>query len=260
MMRFVPKFDPRVGLKYVLLVQLSVAGLLMATHMFQMVPKLFRDQDELQSGPVSPGDQRREYRTDRPVPDLVTLEGPIDLPMPEKFPDRLRFEEIAAEATGNVLLVTGQITKGDAGRFQTYLSGMSEEPTLVALHSPGGLVIEALQIGRHIREKGMSSAVLAGAFCASSCPYILAGGEERIVSRRGIVGLHQHYYEQPKYLPVIFAVENIQLGQGRTMEYLIEMGVDPSLMVYSLKTSPEQIYALVEDELIETRIATEVVD
>ena len=192
MMRFVPKFDPRVGLKYVLLVQLSVAGLLMATHMFQMVPKLFRDQDELQSGPVSPGDQRREYRTDRPVPDLVTLEGPIDLPMPEKFPDRLRFEEIAAEATGNVLLVTGQITKGDAGRFQTYLSGMSEEPTLVALHSPGGLVIEALQIGRHIREKGMSSAVLAGAFCASSCPYILAGGEERIVSRRGIVGLHQH--------------------------------------------------------------------
>ena len=168
MMRFVPKFDPRVGLKYVLLVQLSVAGLLMATHMFQMVPKLFRDQDELQSGPVSPGDQRREYRTDRPVPDLVTLEGPIDLPMPEKFPDRLRFEEIVAEASGNVLLVTGQITKGDAGRFQTYLSGMSEEPTLVALHSPGGLVIEALQIGRHIREKGMSSAVLAGAFCASS--------------------------------------------------------------------------------------------
>ena len=77
MMRFVPKFDPRVGLKYVLLVQLSVAGLLMATHMFQMVPKLFRDQDELQSGPVSPGDQRREYRTDRPVPDLVTLEARV---------------------------------------------------------------------------------------------------------------------------------------------------------------------------------------
>ncbi|SHK90677.1 hypothetical protein SAMN05444414_102210 [Roseovarius marisflavi] len=260
MQRFIPKFYPQTGLKYVLVVQLTMAGLLIATHIFEMFPRLFREQVEMPSGPVSPGDQRREYRTDRPVPDLVTLKGPVELPMPEKFPDRLRFEEIVVEGAGNVLLVTGQIENGDASRFQIYLSGMSQVPDLVALHSPGGLVSEALQIGRHIRDNGMSSTVLAGAFCVSSCPYILAGGEERIVSRRGIVGLHQHYYEQPKYLPVIFAVESIQMGQGQTMEYLIEMGVDPSLMVYSLKTPPEQIYALVEEELTETRIATEVVD
>ncbi len=260
MKRFVPKFDLRTGLKYVLLTQLAMASLLVATHVFELFPQLFREQVELPSGPVSPGDQRREYRTDRPVPDLVTLKGPVELPMPEKFPDRLRFEEIIVEGAGNALLITGQIEKGDASRLQTYISGMSEEPDLVALHSPGGLVFEALQIGRYIREKGISSAVLAGAFCVSSCPYILAGGGERIVSRRGIVGLHQHYYDQPKFMPVLFAVESIQSGQGQTMEYLIEMGVDPSLMVYSLKTPPEQIYALVEEELTETRIATEVVD
>lgn len=44
------------------------------------------------------------------------------------------------------------------------------------------------------------------------------------------------------------------------MEYLTEMGVNPSLMIYSLKTTPEQIYALIEEELTETRITTEVID
>ena len=260
MKRFVPKFDPETSLKYVLFIQLTMAFLLMATHKFDLSPKHFQEQVELPSGPVSPGDQLREYRTDRPSPGVLTLEGPVELPMPEKFLDRLRFQESFVEGLGNVLLVTGQIEKGDANRFGAYLSGMPERPDIVALHSPGGLVSEALHIGRSIRENGMSSAVLAGAFCVSSCPYILAGGEERIVSRGGVVGMHQHYYEQPKYMPVMFAVEKIQSGQGQTMKYLIEMGIDPSLMIFSLTTPPEQIYALVEEELTETQIATKVID
>ncbi|UYV38568.1 hypothetical protein N4R57_05795 [Rhodobacteraceae bacterium D3-12] len=101
---------------------------------------------------------------------------------------------------------------------------------------------------------------MEGGFCASACPYMLAGGSTRRVSRKGAVGLHQHYYEQPGYMPVMFAVENIQSGQGKTMEFLIDMGIDPALMVYSLKTPPEQIYVLVEGELLDTKIATEVVE
>lgn len=260
MNRFIPNFDPRTWLRYVLLLQVAIAGLVVADHVLENFPTLAQEEVELPSGPVSPGDQRRKYRTDRPLPDLVTLTGPVELEMPDTFPDRLRFEEFVVEGTGNVLLITGQVEEGDSQRFRNYLAEMSDEPALVALHSPGGLVLEALQIGRHIREKGMTSAVLPGGFCVSSCPYILAGGIERVVSRSGIVGLHQHYYDQPKYLPVVFAVESIQSGQGQTMEYLIQMGIDLSLMLYSLNTPPEQIYALVEEELTETRIATKVVD
>ncbi len=61
---------------------------------------------------------------------------------------------------------------------------------LVALHSPGGVVSEALSIGKQVRGAELSTAVLAGSMCVSSCPYILAGGEERLVSGRGIVGRH----------------------------------------------------------------------
>lgn len=82
---------------------------------------------------------------------------------------------------------------------------------------------------------------------------------DRIVSLNAVVGMHQHYYEQPRYIPAVFAVEDIQSGQGETMEYLMDMGIEPSLMLYSLKTPPDEIYALVESELVETRIATKII-
>lgn len=260
MMNFVPKIDPRRGLRFVLLAQLVMAGFLLVSDLFETFPTSFRETVELPTGPVSPGDQTREYRTDRADPELLVIDGPLDLPLPESFSDRLDFTESIVDGIGTVLLVSGEIEDGDAARFKNHLSNMDKSPDLVALHSPGGRVFEALQIGREVRERELPSAVLAGAYCMSSCPYILAGGEERIVSRRAIVGLHQHYYEQPKYMPVVFAVESIQAGQGATMEYLIEMGINPSLMLFSLKTPPDQIYALVEDELIQTRIATDVIE
>ena len=86
---------------------------------------------------------------------------------------------------------------------------------------------------------------------------MLAGGTNRRVSNRGAVGMHQHYCETPAYLPAIWAEEGIQQGQGQEMEFLIDMGVDPSIMLYSLNTPTDEICVLVEKELINSRLATE---
>ena len=254
------KIDAKTGLRWVLLSQLAVAGLLFLSDIVNAVafPKL--EPEVLRTGPVSPGDQRRTYRTDKPLPDIRTSDEPLDLSMPSKFADRLEFSEHALEKQGKVVLISGDIADGDAQRFREYIENLETTPDLVALHSPGGLVSEALEIGHIVREKELTTKVMPGALCASACPYILAGGTERVVSLQGIVGLHQHYYEQPKYLPVLFAVQDIQSGQGETMEYLIEMGIDPSLMIYSLRTPPDQIYAMVEKELLETKMATTIID
>ncbi|WP_170449292.1 hypothetical protein [Ruegeria arenilitoris] len=259
-MSLLSRFDPRSGLRYVLILQLAIAGVLIASDVLGVVPSPFKERVELPTGPVSPGDQRREYRTDRSDPSLVPQDGPLDVSVPEVFPDRLDFSVQEVEGLGRVLLLSGQIEVDDSSRFASYLSDMQEKPDLVALHSPGGVVSEALSIGKKVREADLASAVLAGAMCVSSCPYILAGGQERIVSMRGIVGMHQHYYEQPRLIPVVFAVEGIQKGQGETMRHLIDLGVDPSLMLYSLNTPPEEIYALIEEELLGTRIATQIID
>lgn len=259
-MGFLSRIDVRRGLRYVLVFQLVIAGVLILSDVAEVMSNPFTPRVELPTGPISPGDQRRQYRTDRTDPTLLPQDLPLDVPVPQNFPTRLEFTEKNVDDLGRVLLVSGQIEIGDAERFETFLTDMSEQPDLIALHSPGGKVSEALMIGDRIREAGLSSAVLSGAVCMSACPYILAGGVERIVSLQGIVGLHQHYYDQPRLIPVVFAVESIQKGQGETLQYLIDMGIDPSLMLYSLNTPPDQIYALVEEELTSTRIATQILE
>lgn len=237
-----------------------MAGLLLATNVFNTLSTVFTEPPVTQIGPVTPGDQTRDYRKDKRSPSLLHIEDPS---APSDFavsPDQLTFSEQETEAFGRVLLLEGAIEQGDANRFDAFLSGVDRKPDLVALHSPGGSVSEAQAIGRLIRRKKLSTAVLARANCLSSCPYILAGGQDRIVSLRAIIGMHQHYYEQPRYIPVMFAVEDIQTNQGETMQFLIEMGIAPSLMLYSLKTPPEQIYALIKEELVRTKLATEIVD
>ncbi|WP_170343081.1 hypothetical protein [Ruegeria arenilitoris] len=259
-MKYLSRFDPRSGLRYVLILQLVIAAVLIFSDVAEEFSNPFKNRVELPSGPVSPGDQRREYRTDRTDPTLFLNDEPQDLPVPANFSARLDFSVSELDEFGQVLLLSGQIETGDADRLISYLSEMTENPALVALHSPGGRVSEALTIGQHLREAGVNTGVLAGSVCMSSCPYILAGGIDRLVSQKGVVGMHQHYYEQPRMIPVVFAVEGIQKGQGETMQHLIEMGIDPALMLYSLNTPPEQIYALVADELIQTRLATQIIE
>ena len=77
--------------------------------------------------------------------------------------------------------------------------------------------------------------------------HICFDGIKRTAYAGSAIGMHQHYYEEPVIMPAFWAVENIQLGQGLTMQYLIEMGVEPELMIYSLNTPPDEIYILVEN-------------
>ena len=183
-----------------------------------------------------------------------------DVDLPDSLPERLEFTMQDAGEPGTVLLLNGATESGDADRFAAYMASLGELEVPVALNSPGGNVAEALEIGRLLRARDANTVILPGMICVSACPYMLAGGTDRRVSKRGAVGMHQHYYETPAYLPAFWAVQDIQHGQGQVMEFLIEMGVDPSIMLYSLNTPPEEIYVLVEEEILESRLATETID
>ncbi|TNF15146.1 MAG: hypothetical protein EP320_05220 [Rhodobacteraceae bacterium] len=254
--------DIRRGLMMVLWLQVAIAAVMIAGDWLGRNPPGAPSPVPGMSDPVAPGDQRRRFDPDRPVPrrDAPALPPGIDLP--STYPDRLTFERKTIEGFGEVLLLNGSIATGDADRLSSYLDGASTEdlPATVALSSPGGQVIEALAIGRMLREAGKNTAILPGMACMSACPYILASGEQRRVSPEGYVGMHQHYYDENLYMPAYFAVEEIQRGQGRTMEYLIDMGVDPGVMIYSLTTPPEDIYILLPEELLDSRLATEMLD
>lgn len=247
-------------LKLILLAQVALAGLLIAVDINARWSFETASDEPRLNTPVSPGDQLRRYDPTGPRPFFPNPEITPSINLPDNVPPRLEFTFQEHPSFGGLLVAQGQITGGDADRFEAYVSTLNTQPDGVAINSPGGIVEEALQVGKLIRDHGLNTLILPGTICLSSCPYVIAGGVERSISRTGFVGLHQHYYETPGYMPVFMAVEGIQHGQGNTMRHLIEMGVDPGLMIYSLATPPNDIYILVESELIESQLATAIID
>ncbi|QYK40251.1 MAG: hypothetical protein KF887_12505 [Paracoccaceae bacterium] len=243
-----------------LLLQAMVALLVFSENIWRAIQ--FHGRDEVRTIttlPVAPGDQTRPY-SPAEVPSRPDRERRFLAPItiPESLPTRLTFTIQETEERGLVLLMSGEIDDSAARRFRSYLEDLTDPPDTVALHSPGGNVLQSLQIGRLIRERGFATHVSPDAACLSACPYILAGGIERTVSEAAWVGLHQSYFDQSLVVPVFFAVRSIQTGQAEVMEYLNEMGVDPLIVVPALKTPPDEIYLLVEEEMLAYRLATTV--
>ena len=247
-------------LKLVLAVQLMVVGLLIAADVSTRWEFTETSPKPSIESPVSPGDQVRKYQPVPPRVEAPDTDLDITIDLAADQPTRLVFSMHQSSDLKRVLHMHGEIAQGDANRLNAYLETLDDPPDVVAVNSTGGIVDEALKIGRIIREQELNTHLSAREICLSACPYILAGGIERHVAREGIVGLHQHYYETPGFMPIFLAVENIQQGQGRTMAHLIEMGIDPGVMIHSLMTPPNDIYVLIEDELIESKMATRIVE
>ncbi|MCP1168129.1 hypothetical protein NHG85_06245, partial [Limimaricola sp. ASW11-118] len=199
--------------------------------------------------PVRPGDQTRRFRPDR-LPAPPRRDG-TPLPDTAEMPDRLRVRIEEGRMT-----LTGRIAPGDAARVATALERAEPPPATALLDSPGGSVTDALAIGRMLRDLGIGTRIGAGAVCLSACPYILAGGATRRVDESAWVGVHQHYFDQNTALPAIFAIEDIQRGQGEVMGYLLDMGIDPALMRHALATPPDEIYLLLPEEMERYRLAS----
>lgn len=207
--------------------------------------------------PVQPGDQMRRFNPERVPVDLPA--NPYFLP-DQPVPSQLEFSLIASgEGRGRALL-NGTIADGDAARLSRWMTSSASDATGFVLNSPGGEVGEALEIGRMLRATELPVGVPANAICFSACPYILAGGLEREVSRKASVGVHQHYFGENTYLPAFLLVSDIQAGQAQVMTYLDEMGIDPLLMAKALITPPDDIYVLVPEELEAFKLSTSLTD
>jgi hypothetical protein len=206
--------------------------------------------------PVTPGNQTRRYTPDDMVTDRPAFPGLPAGPVPS----RLEFTVITTAGRPGTVLLNGAIVDGDATRLTDWLAARPESPAAFTLNSPGGDVAEALEIGRILRRTGQPVLIGPEAYCLSACPYILAGGIEREVSRQAHVGVHQHYFGENTFLPAFLMVSDIQAGQGAVMAYLAEMGIDPLLMAKALVTPPDDIYILLPEELQTFRLATTLTD
>lgn len=240
-------------LRWILGLQLALAALLMAGDLVSLAPGLLAPGTRTPATdlPVSPGDQTR-----RMPPRLTNDPGAAPgFPAGDPVPSRLTWTE-----AGDTLTLTGAIDPGAAARLAAWLDTRPAPPATVALHSPGGSVTDALAIGRRLRADGTDTLLRPGAACLSACPYILAAGTERTVSRAAMVGVHQHYFGRGTVVPAFMAVSDIQRGQAEVLTYLSDMGIDPMLAAKAMQTPPDDIYILVPDELEAFAVATRLTD
>jgi hypothetical protein len=177
-------------------------------------------------------------------------------------PEALRAPLAIALGSDGVLSLTGTIDVGAAARFAAELEARGEYVTTVALNSPGGSVVDALEIATRLRERGYATSVAAGALCASSCPLVLAAGSERHADAAAAIGVHQVYAQTDAGNPTAGlraagdAMSDAQQTTALITRHLDAMGVDPALWLHALETPPTRLYYLTSKELQRYRLAT----
>ncbi|KQS99170.1 hypothetical protein [Rhizobium sp. Leaf453] len=211
------------------------------------------------------------------------------------------------------IFAQGQIVAGSPAGLKKILKTAGKRRLPILIQSPGGDVDAAIAMGRMIRKRKLDTGVSAtrfrgceptdpdctlgpeargvysgtafsgGAFCASACPLMLAGGVTRLASHWSYVGVHQvttSYSETRVTYKTLYRIVNgkkkvvkktvVGRKQGpvrtttkmskairkKLLGYFAEMGVQASTLEAMLSTPPEDMRHLPEDELLRLGLIT----
>ena len=169
--------------------------------------------------------------------------------------------------TGKILFITGEIFKGDEFKFRDFLSEIHAKVAEVRLNSPGGNIYASGEIGRQIRDAGLTTLVDARRdICASACTVLFASGKERVylnargpegvMGHEGFRGLGFHQGSIPDQ-----PLESRYSGDGTAamIRYYYEFGV-PAAAGLVDKAPPERIFAVSGASALSMGIATRITD
>lgn len=108
------------------------------------------------------------------------------------FPGAATTEVVSGRSGSTpIIFVRGDLEPGDEKRFIERALGVDR--AVVVLESDGGSLLAGIQIGKAIRLKEFSTAVLNGTRCASACALAWLGGVVRFIDATAKVGFHAAY-------------------------------------------------------------------
>ena len=128
----------------------------------------------------------------------------------------------------------GEITSGNDFDFLVALHDHPEIKTVV-FDSPGGLIRPALQIGTYIHERGLSTAVLPSAVCASACAYIWLGADHRYLAHGAHLGFHGVYGDDGATLTMTGS------GNGMVGAYMARLGYSDDVVALATMAKPAEM-------------------
>jgi hypothetical protein len=155
------------------------------------------------------------------------------------------------------LVATGTIQPGTAKAFAAEVEKRGGYVKTVVLHSPGGSVSDALEMGRLIRARSFATEVGDGRYCASSCPLVFAGGVERQAGGKATIGVHQVTAVGPAGGSPSRGMDSVQRVTAECQRYLHEMGIDPQVWLHAMETPRDALHVFKSDELVRLKLATE---
>lgn len=171
-------------------------------------------------------------------------------------------------------------------RFRALLATLKGRNLPIVFNSLGGVIGEALVLGRILRERRMVASVgesypegckaqiaadescrrimvakpelkaqlrTAGAVCYSACVYALLGASARHVPADARVGIHGSSPTDVSTRPGALTPEQLHNNRKR---YILEMGANPGLQDSASKVPPANVHVLSRDELVRYRVET----
>lgn len=178
----------------------------------------------------------------------------VSVPPPDDTLSRPMSFELAS---GGRLMATGTITPGTSQAFAAEIDKRGDYVKTVVLHSPGGSVADALAIGRLVRKRNFATRIEAGRYCASACPLVFAGGVERRVGPKAVIGVHQiAAVKSAAGGPGSDEMSIAQRASAQCLAYLVEMGVNPRVWVRAMETPHDRLFVFQPDELAAMKLVT----
>jgi hypothetical protein len=154
--------------------------------------------------------------------------------MPASAAEFTRTETI--ESRVPLIVIEGEIQKGDAARFRAMADTIPRGRAIVVLRSPGGYALESLMIGEAVRSHGFETSVPQNARCMSGCGLIWLAGTKRYLHADGVVGFHGAF--DPKTNRAGSAT-NAMIGG-----YLMQLGYSYTTIAFCTSAAPNQMAIL----------------
>ncbi|MGC9462361.1 hypothetical protein [Vibrio genomosp. F10] len=115
---------------------------------------------------------------------------------------------LGQDSKGYYLYGEGKIAEGTFEKFLRYVDHYklrNIELDRIMIHSPGGLMHEAMLVGRYMQENNWSSDSDKYMRCYSACGFIFASGTTKRMQSGAEVGFHRPYLPQIEDTPEIIS-------------------------------------------------------
>ena len=136
------------------------------------------------------------------------------------------------------LVFSGEIDRRSAAEFDLLLARYPQTE-LIALDSPGGLVIPALEIAEKIDQRAIDTVILDDSKCYSACSLMFMAGAAR--NAEGKLGVHQ-----------ISGTDDVSVTQfavAKIYDKLLSFGAERDFFNRMFETTSDQMYVFSADEV-----------